>query len=64
MDVGQGWKKGKEVECENSPTWTGRIIREMLEKVVCNGENMKMSSGTKWRESRDNLYWKEICEFE
>lgn len=36
-DVGQGWKKGK-AECKNSPTLNDQYVRDVLGKVVCNGE--------------------------
>ena len=43
-------EKGK-VECENSPTLNDQYIRDMLGKIVCNGEYDE--------KQRDR-----ICEFE
>lgn len=68
-------KDGKrKAECENSPTLNDQDVREMLGKVVCMGNMMKMS--VKDRVKRIDVYEKrliicyaekegyQICEFE
>ncbi|UWO79659.1 zinc ribbon domain-containing protein [Enterocloster asparagiformis] len=47
---GTRMEKGK-VECENSPTLNDQYIRDMLGKIVCNGEY-------------DEKQRDQICEFE